>query len=125
MPATVPAQRTAWEADVRAQDFAPPASAGQLDTDLAPAGERAAVPLVPVQSDAEAGAIAAHRQLARTARNAQAANGKTAPKSASRRRRPTDETGTPQQGKSREGRRGKGAPAGAGRAKGTMDGGGR
>ncbi|MEG0880629.1 MAG: hypothetical protein RSH52_05125, partial [Janthinobacterium sp.] len=50
---------------------------------------------VPLQSDAEAGAIAAHRQLARKARNAQAMSGKTAsktagaaaPKPAGRRRR--------------------------------------
>jgi phospholipase C len=61
----VPAQRAAWEADVRAHDFAP----------LAQAGEMAAVAAVPLQSDAEAGVIAAHRQLARWARNAQAAPG--------------------------------------------------
>lgn len=89
VPAAVLAQRAAWEADVRAQDFTPLASACQPD------GEVAAVAAVPFQSDAEAGAIAAHRQLSRTARNAQAANSKTAgktagaatPKPAGRRRR--------------------------------------
>ncbi|MCC7701526.1 hypothetical protein IGS59_04680 [Janthinobacterium sp. GW460P] len=91
VPAAVVAQRAAWEADVRAQDFAPPAPACQPDGELAAA--------VAFQSDAEAGAIAAHRQLARTARNAHAPNGKTAgnaagktagaaaPKSSGRRRR--------------------------------------
>ena len=68
VPAVVLAQRAAWEADVLAQDFAP----------LAQAGELAAAAAVPVQSDAEAGVIAAHRQLTRSARNARAANGKTA-----------------------------------------------
>ena len=89
VPAAVLAQRAAWEADVRAQDFTPLAPACQPD------GEVAAAAAVPFQSDAEAGAIAAHRQLARTARNAQAANNKTAgktagataPKPAGRRRR--------------------------------------
>ena len=89
VPVAVLAQRAAWEADVRAQDFAPLAPACQPD------GEVAAAAAVPFQSDAEAGAIAAHRQLARTARNAQAGNNKTAgktagataPKPAGRRRR--------------------------------------
>ena len=55
--------------DFLAQDFAP----------LALAGELAAVAAVPVQSEAEAGVIAAQRHVARSARNAQAAHGKTAP----------------------------------------------
>ena len=71
VPAAVEAQRAQWEADVRAMDFA------------APAGS----PAAPALSDEEAGALAAHRQLARTARNALAANGKTAAKGARRRRR--------------------------------------
>ena len=66
VPFAVLAQRVAWEADVRAHDFAPLAQAEGLV---------AAVAAVPVQSDAEAGVIAAHRQLARWARHAQAAPG--------------------------------------------------
>ncbi|WP_226939874.1 hypothetical protein, partial [Janthinobacterium rivuli] len=89
VPAAVQAQRAAWEAEARAQDFAPLAPARPPD------GALAAAVAVPLQSDAEAGAIAAHRQLARTARNAQAVNRKTAvktagttgPKTAGRRRR--------------------------------------
>ncbi len=60
--------------DFLAQDFAP----------LALAGELAAVAPVPVQSEAEAGVIAAQRHVARPARNAQAAHGKTAPRPAGR-----------------------------------------
>lgn len=60
--------------DFLAQDFAP----------LALAGELAAVAPVPVQSEAEAGVIAAQRHVARSARNAQAAHGKTAPRPAGR-----------------------------------------
>ena len=66
VPFAVLAQRAAWEADVRAHDFVPLAQTEGLV---------AAVAAVPVQSDAEAGVIAAHRQLARWARNAQAAPG--------------------------------------------------
>lgn len=62
--------------DFLAQDFAPLA--------LALAGELAAVAAVPVQSEAEAGVIATQRHVARSARNAQAAHGKTAPRPAGR-----------------------------------------
>ena len=60
-----------------APDFAPQAQADEL----------AAVAAVPVQSEAEAGVIAAQRHVARSARNAQAAHGKTALRPAGRRRR--------------------------------------
>ena len=82
VPASVQAQRAQWEADVRAMDFAMPLSAGD-----AAGADAATASGVPALSDEEAGAIAAHRQLARTARNALAANGKTAPQSVGRRRR--------------------------------------
>ena len=82
VPASVPAQRAQWEAELRARDFAMAFSAGD-----AACAAAATVSTVPAMSDAEAGAIAAHRQLARTARNALAANGKTVPQSSSRRRR--------------------------------------
>ena len=81
VPASVAAQRAQWEADVRAMDFAAP------DGSPAGPGLACAAPAVPALSDEEAGALAAHRQLARTARNALAANGKTAPQGARRRRR--------------------------------------
>jgi len=63
VPDSVQAQRAVWEADLRAADFAPVSVAASS---------------APAMSDAEAGAIAAHRQLARGARNALAANGKSA-----------------------------------------------
>ncbi|MDO8035956.1 hypothetical protein O3297_21265 [Janthinobacterium sp. SUN128] len=78
VPAVVLAQRAAWEADVRAQDFMPLAPARPSD------GEVAAAVAAPSQSDAEAGTIAAHRQLARMARNAQAVKSQTANKTAGR-----------------------------------------
>ena len=123
VPSAVLQQRAAWEADVRAQDFARPAQAAAPAAHglmAAPAAPGAAVPAL---SDAEAGAIAAHRQLARTARNALAANGKTAPHGSGRRRRQAGDAGAPEGGKA-AGQRGKTAPANGGRAKGTMDGGG-
>lgn len=64
VPDSVSAQRACWEAELRTADFAPLAVA--LGASSAPA-----------MSDAEAGAIAAHRQLARGAKNALAANGKS------------------------------------------------
>ncbi len=109
VPFAVLAQRAAWETDVRALDFAPLAGARQPDTELEHPGELATAVAVPLQTDAEAGVIAAHRQLARSARNAQAAHGKAASPPAGRRQR---------QG-------GKLAPSRAQSGKGTVDGGGR
>jgi len=64
VPDSVQAQRACWEAELRAADFAPMA--------VVPGASSA-----PAMSDAEAGAIAAHRQLARGAKNALAANVKS------------------------------------------------
>jgi phospholipase C len=79
MPGSVQAQRACREAELRAADFAP------VDKAVALGASSAAT-----MSDAEAGAIAAHRQLARGAKNALAANGKTGksgPQSLGRRRK--------------------------------------
>ncbi|WP_071324968.1 phospholipase C [Janthinobacterium sp. 1_2014MBL_MicDiv] len=111
VPATVLAQRAQWEDDVRRQDFAAPAPAGRPAANGAGGAASAgpAGPAAPLLSDTEAGAIAAHRQLARTARNALAAHGKPATQPAGRRRRQGTDGGTPQgasPGKQGGGRRG-------------------
>ena len=91
VPASVQAQRAQWEAEVRNHDFAMPAAASMFDGVAVQADGGA----VPAMSDAEAGAIAAHRQLARTARNALAANGKTVRQPGGRRRRGKGEAQDP------------------------------
>lgn len=84
VPGSVQLQRAQWEADLRAADFAVPAvPAASADGHAAVDGGVG----VPALSDAEAGALAAHRQLARSARNALAANGRAVPHAGGRRRR--------------------------------------
>lgn len=69
LPASVHEQRRRWEDELRALDSA--AAAGPAMT----------------MPDEEAGAVAAHRHLARSARNALATHGNKVPQSISRRRR--------------------------------------
>jgi phospholipase C len=68
LPASVHGQRRRWEDELSALDSA---AAGPAMT----------------MPDEEAGAVAAHRHLARSARNALATHGNKAPQSISRRRR--------------------------------------
>jgi len=69
LPASVHAQRARWEDEQRALDSPDACRPGA------------------VMADAEAGVVAAHRQLARSARNALATHGKKVPQSIARRRR--------------------------------------